>query len=406
MGNSGDFASMFEAEKGARRTRGHLEPGQQVEGTVLALSGGLVILDIGSHADATIDLAEFDERPVKVGDRIRATVASARSDAPRLTLSLGRGGANVSSEVLRLAKEGGTPVSGTVTAAVKGGFSIDLAGTRAFCPISQIDVSFVTEPESFVGQTFDFRVIEYAEGGRNIVVSRRAQLEEERKAAALALSQTLEVGATVTGTIKSLVKVGAIVDLGGLDGFIHVSELAHVRVASPEDVVSVGETVEARVLRIEQGERGLSVRLSLKSQSAPAQSQAPAADEVLPAEIVRHVDGGVIVSTSHGEGFVSTRELSLAPGSDHRRAYPLGKKLDVVLVSRDAASGKLRFSVDKVAGVEERKNLREFGGGAGKQSFGSLGDLLKGKLGGLSAGPNGDAKASPKAQNPALRRGR
>jgi len=397
-----DFASLFDAPGTAKqRQSAHFTAGQRVDGTVLAISGGLVIVDIGGSADATIELIEFDEKVVKVGDRLQATVAEARREGSRLTLSLGRGGTNVSADVLRLASEGGTPVSGTVTAAVKGGFSVDIGGVRAFCPISQIDLTYVTTPEVYVGQTLDFRVVEFKEGGKNVVVSRRKLLDEQRKADQVRLAQDLHVGSVVSGTVQSLNKHGAIVDIGGIDGFIHVSELSQSRVAGPEDVVQVGDPVTAQVLTVEQGDRGLSVRLSLKALAPKAAPPAgPPPDQVVQAEVVRHVGNGLIVATAHGEGLVPTRELALPPGADHRRTYPVGRKLDVVLVHRDAATGRLRFSVDKVEDVMERANFRDFGQQAQKGgSLGSLGELMQAKFGGLVAAA--PAKANPEAGAPA-----
>ncbi len=392
-----DFASLFDAP-GRQRQTAHFTAGQRVEGTVLGISGGLVIVDIGGSADATIELIEFDEKAVKVGDRLQATVAEARREGPRLTLSLGRGGTTVSADVLRLASQSGTPVTGTVTGAVKGGFSVDVAGVRAFCPISQIDLTYVTTPEVYVGQTFDFRVVEFKEGGRNVVVSRRKLLDEQRRADRIQLAQNLHAGSVVTGTVQSINKHGIIVDLGGLDGFVHVSELSRSRVSGPEDVVQVGETVSAQVLSVEQGERGLSVRLSLKA-LAPAITPpaGPPPDQVVPAEVVRHVGNGVIVATAHGEGLVPTRELALPTGADHRRTYPVGRKLDVVLVHRDAQTGRLRFSVDRVEDVVERNNFRDFGQQAQKGgSLGSLGELMAAKFGGLvAAGPPEPAAGEP-----------
>jgi small subunit ribosomal protein S1 len=158
-----------------------------------------------------------------------------------------------------------------------------------------------------------------------------------------------------------------------------------------EDVLSVGEKVTAQVIALEQGERGVSIRLSLKALTAAPEAQekaAPEKDEVLEGEVTRHVPNGVIVKTAKGEGLVPSRELDLPPGADHRRAYPLGRKLQVVLVSRDAQSGKLRFSVGQVADVVERKNYKDFSSAGGKTggSLGSLGDLLAKKFGGAAAG--------------------
>lgn len=380
-----DFASMFEQSSANARATPRLEAGSQVEGTVIELSGGLVIVDIGGAADATLDLAEFEDRPVRVGDPIRATVKNPSPDGPVLTLSLGRGGTSVGTDALLLASEAETPVSGTVSAEVKGGLTVDVSGVRAFCPVSQIDLGYVADPAQFVGQTLDFLVLEVKEGGSNVILSRRKLLERQQKDAQEQLARTLEVGSTVTGTVKSTVRHGALIDLGGVDGFVHISELSRTRVDKPEDVVTIGEQVQAKISSIEQGERGLNVRLSLKALEAPKHN-APAVDEILDGQVSRHVGGGLLVSTEKGEGFVPTRELSLPPGADPRRAYPVGQSLRVVLVAHDAATGRLRFSVGKVADVEERRNYRDFGqAGSASGSLGSLGDVMRQKLGDLDA---------------------
>lgn len=405
MSDAGDFASMFEASSaGASRKATRLEAGQQVEGTVLALSGGLVVLDIGTSADATLDMTELDDRVVKVGDRLRATVKIPRTDGPVLTLSIGRGGTAVDAATLKLALDGGTPVSGTVTASNKGGYSVDVSGVRAFCPISQIDVNYVNEPEAFVGQTLDFQVLEIKEGGRNVVLSRRKLLMDERRKAEDQIAEQLTVGALVEGAVTSTNRHGAVVALAGVEGFIPISELSRARIERPEDVVSIGETVKAQVLSISRGEKGLSIRLSLKALESPNQEAAPAQDEILSGKVVKHVPNGVIVATPKGEGLVPTRELSLAPGADHRRAYPMDTELRVVVVNRDPTSGKIRFSVGRVAQVEERNNYREFSQGdkpkTGGASLGSLGELMSKKFPGLAAQAKAAPKEPPRAKQP------
>lgn len=384
MTTKNDFASMFEASGESRRKSAgaRLEAGKQVEGTVLEVSGGLVIVDIGALADATIDLIEFHDRPVKVGDRIRATVKSARSDGPTLTLGLGRGGAAIGAAALELAQQTKTPVTGTVSAAVKGGFSVDVGGTRAFCPISQIDTTYVTEPEAYVGQTLEFVVTEFRESGRNVVLSRKTLLLEQQKTLAEEMLGQIQVGSLVSGKVKAVVKHGAVVDLGGLEGFVHVSELTHGRVERPEDVVQPGEAVTAKVLSVERTERGTTIKLSLKAKEDAPKRPEVQLEEILEGKVVRHVGNGLIVSTSKGEGLVPNRELELAPGADPRRSYPLGHELRVVVVAKDGQSGKLRFSVTQVAHVEERKNYAAFSQTSKTESsMGTLGALLAEKLG-------------------------
>lgn len=403
-----DFASMFESASSAGdpRSRKRLSAGEVVEGRVIAISGGSVFLDVGVQADGQIDLAEFVDRPIQVGDVVRATVVSPSPDGPRLTLSLGRGGSAVDVSTLQLARESGTPVNGLVTKAVKGGLSVEIGSTRAFCPASQIERGYVENLESYVGQHLDFKVTEVKEEGRNVILSRRALLDDQRRVAEQELLSNLEVGMNVAGTVKAVLRHGAVIDLGGAEGFVHVSELSRQRVERVEDVLQIGENVEAQVLSLEQTDKGLSIRLSVKALSPAEAAPTPEKDEILEGEVVRHVSGGLIVRTAKGEGMVPVRELDLPPGADHRRSYPLGRKLEVVLVARDPASGRLRFSVGQVAGVEERRNYREFSKQPSQKggSLGSLGDLLAGKLAAVSpvktAGERTSGPASPGPTSP------
>lgn len=409
MTNQGDFASLFESSGKAHSGRQslRLEAGQIVEGTVLAISGGLVVLDIGSSADASLDLHEVTDRTLKVGDRLKATVKSPRSDGPVLTLSLGRGGTLVSGAALQIALESGTPVNGKIVESNKGGFTVEISGVRAFCPISQVDLNYVNEPEAFVGQTFDFLITEIREGGRNVVVSRRKLLEDERRDAENKLAQGLAPGAIVEGTVKATVRHGAVIDLGGIEGFVPMAELARARIENAEDVVTIGERVRAQVLTIERTDRGLSIRLSLRALETTSRSEekvAPAKDEILEGKIIKHTGAGLIISTSKGEGLVPTRELSLAPGADHRRSYPVDTQIRVVVVSRDPNNGRLRFSVGKVADVEERNNFRNFNNSASEENastMGSLGLLMARKFPQL-ANVGANAKTPTKVDAPVV----
>ncbi|MBX3130038.1 MAG: S1 RNA-binding domain-containing protein [Polyangiaceae bacterium] len=394
-----DFASLLEASSkgGANRERLRLRQGDVVEGTVIQIAQDSVFLDIGGASDARIERSELELKDgtvrVKLGDRLRATVVDAEGDAPRLSLSLGRGGGQLDATELRNALEAKLPVSARVSRAVKGGLELDIAGVRAFCPASQIELGHTADLESFVGREVEVLVTKVEEGGRNVVVSRRALLETAQKEQAREMAATLAIGADLEGEVTALNKHGAIVNLGGLDGFVHVSELAHRRVGSPEDVVNVGDRVAVRVLAVEESDKGLRVRLSMKARMERAAP--PAADEVLTGTVIKHAGGGVIVSTPKGEGLVPLAELGLPPGADFRRAYPAGKTLEVVVVSR---GDRLRFSATGVARVEERKNYKEFSAGSGGASgLGSLGDVLRKKLGLPDAPPPAPEPSPPAA---------
>ncbi|MEB2312698.1 MAG: S1 RNA-binding domain-containing protein [Sorangiineae bacterium] len=382
-----DFASLMEASlaTAGSRVRRRLEPGEIVEGTVIQIAQDSVFIDVGAAADARIERGELTdargELRVKVGDRVRATVIDATSDAPRLALSIGRGG-QADTAMLELARESGAPVEGHVTRAVNAGLEIELSGARAFCPASQVELGRTADLGVYEGQTLEFKILEIREGGRNIIVSRRALLEDERRARLAEAEERLTPGTDLDGVVVSTQKHGAIVDVGGVEGFVHISELSHSRVDRVEDIVREGETVAVRVLAVEQSPKGLRVRLSMKARAQPVLAPEPARDEILKGKVVRLANFGVFVETPKGEGLIPTRELGLPPGSDHRRACPVGTELDVVLLSRDPASGKQRFSVRGVEGVEERRNFREFSGASAKSGgLGSFGDLFRKRLG-------------------------
>jgi small subunit ribosomal protein S1 len=382
MSEQDDFAAMLEASMGGQRAV-RLRNGQRVEGTVVQIGRDVVFLDVGTRSEGRVARHELEDDQgalrVSLGDRIHVTVARA-SDPPELVFRLGRGGA-VDVAALEAAAAAGTAVEGEVQRAVKGGLEVTIAGRRAFCPVSQIDRQYTADPSVYEGQTLRFRVLEVRENGRNIVLSRRALLEAERFEASRELIERLETGATVEGKVTSIKDYGAFVDIGGVEGLVHISELGHGRVGSVSDVVSVGESVTARVLGMEGEGAELRIKLSLK-----ALTQAPAkrdAQKISDAKVVKVEPFGVVVETEDGGGVVPTRELELPPGGDPRRAYPVGKAIRVVSIGTDT-QGRPRFSVRRVADAEARANFREFrkaqDGPRDAGALGSFGELLKSKL--------------------------
>ena len=243
-----------------------------------------------------------------------------------------------------------------------------------------------------IGAELDATVVDPRPDGPRFSVSKRAFIEEQRRAARAQAASRVVPGAELEGTVSAYNRHGALVDLDGVEGFVHLSELAWRRVERAEDAVQIGERVRARVLSVEESDRGPRVKLSLRALQAPAPAAAPVPDEVLKAKVIASVGGGITVATSKGEGFVRLAELGLPPGADFRRAFPPGKELEVVLVSN--AGGRLRFSATQVARVEERKNFRDYGAAAGSNaSFGHLGDLLRERLGLPPAEPEPPAPA-------------
>jgi small subunit ribosomal protein S1 len=393
-----DFAAMLDASFAEQGKRGvkKLRAGETVKGRIVQIAKEAVFVDVGTRSEGEIERRQLEDRDgqltVSVGDEVTATVQTG-GDRPVLVVSFGRGGMNTAA--LELAAQAGTPVEGVFQNAVKAGLEVDMGGTRAFCPASQVDTAYVADLSIWEGQRYLFKVLEVRDGGRSVIVSRKAVLMDERAAAGAEVLSNLQPGAEVEGTVTAIKNFGAFVDIGGVEGMVHISELGHGRVATVQDVVSVGEKVSVRVLAIE-GER---IKLSMRQVGAP-----PAADaksEKIVDGTVTNVEGyGVFVSTEAGVGLVPTKELSLAPGADAKRSYPVGKEVRVVLLGTDT-SGKLRLSIRRVEDAEARAQYREFRGKQKQKKsggVGSLGELLKARLGDIEVS---DASAATPAAAPA-----
>ncbi len=293
-----DFAAMFESSLKAKR----FGSGQTLEGRIVAIGKDVAFVDVGGKGEASIELAELKnadgELEVAVGDRIQATVVSTVGG---LTLSrkLVRGAATA--RQLEDAYRSGLPVEGKVEGAVKGGYDVRIAGLRAFCPFSQID-TLRTEPAAHEGRVYEFRIIEYKEGGRNIVVSRRALLEEVQKAQAAEARQSIVAGAVITGRVASVREFGAFVDLGGgVQGLLHVSEMGWSRVSDPSTMFKAGEAITVKVLRVDESTQ--KIALGLKQLMADPWSSVPATynvGDVRTGRVTRLTEFGAFVELEPG----------------------------------------------------------------------------------------------------------
>jgi small subunit ribosomal protein S1 len=243
-----DFAALFEASIKAKRH----EKGQTIEGAVVAIGPEVAFVDVGGKGEATIDIDELKDADgtleVAVGDRIRAMVVSTEGG---LTLSrrLARGAAT--DKQLEDAFRAGLPVEGKVERTVKGGYEVRIGRSRGFCPFSQIDTAR-TEPAAHEGKVYQFRIIEYKDGGRNLVVSRRALLEEQQRASAAEARKAIVAGAVLNGRVASVREFGAFVDLGGgVQGLLHVSEMGWSRVSDASNILKPGDEITVKVLRVD-----------------------------------------------------------------------------------------------------------------------------------------------------------
>src|SRR5207253_4396779 len=258
-----DFAAMFEASIKAKR----VERGETIDGRIVAIGPEVAFVDVGGKGEATIDIGELKDADghleVAVGDRVQAVVVST---AGGLTLSRKLVRSAATERQLEDAFRSGLPVEGKVERAVKGGYEVRIARQRAFCPFSQID-TVRTVPSAHEGQVYQFRIIEYKEGGRNLVVSRRALLEEAARASAEEVRRSIVAGAVMTGRVTSVRDFGAFVDLGGgVQGLLHVSEMGWSRISDTSQAVKPGQEITVKVLRVDDDKQKIS--LGLKQLSA------------------------------------------------------------------------------------------------------------------------------------------
>jgi len=327
-----DFATLF-AREGAQRP---LQVGQVVKGRILQIAAETIFVDVGSKGEALIDRAELTDESgavtVAVGDEIEATVVRT-GDEIRLSHRLLQG--VQAREGLAVAAQTGLPVEGKVAAVIKGGYEVTVAGLRAFCPFSQMDVRRAEAPEAYVGRVLEFRIARYGENGRNIVLSRRAILEEQAAAAALETRKKLVVGAVLPGTVASLADFGAFVDLGGVQGLVPVSEISHSRVGKPADRLHIGESVTVKVLKVDEAKGKISLSLkALEGDPWVAVAGQLRERQIVSGRVVRMTDFGVFVELLHGvDGLLHLTEIPRARHAEMKDAAASGAALVVLVTS-------------------------------------------------------------------------
>lgn len=376
---------MFEASEKARQ----FKRGQQIEGTIVAIGPKVAFVDIGGKGEAEIDVAELKDADgdieVSVGDRIAAMVVSTSGG---ITLSR-RGVRNAATQrELEDAFRSGLAVEGKVMQANKGGYEVRVAGERAFCPLSQIDIVRTEDPNVHVGKTYAFRVIEYKNGGKDVVLSRRKVLEDEQRAHAAEARKAIVPGAVITGRVASVVDFGAFVDLGGgVQGLLHVSEMGWSRVGNPNEVVAPGDQITVKVLRVDEATQKISLGLKqLQDDPWSTVSARYEVGQVYHGRVSRIADFGVFVELEpEFTGLIPAAETGVDRNMDLRKAFQVGTGIDVVVLEVDAASRRIRLSKTAVAEQQEQAEVREYAARADAApgpSVSALAEKLRGALGG------------------------
>jgi small subunit ribosomal protein S1 len=350
-----------------------LVPGDRVEGTVVRITFDSIFLDVGAKSEAVFDAGDFEGRAApRVGDTLTGFVASAGHRGIRLTRSLAGEGAF---EALEAAAEDGTPVDGRVESRNPGGFVIKIGSIRAFCPISQISRLPAEDPDSWLGRTLPFRVVEIKE--RDIVVSHRKVEEAAAESEAATTWATLEEGDTRSGVVTGVKDFGAFVDIGGVRGLVPRREFGW---GFDSPAPKVGTRVDVRVLSVDRDARRVS--LSLRDPGARPWSRV-GVDFVeggrYPAKVSRLTDFGAFVALAPGlEGLVHVSKMS-----DERVASPsavvsVGQTVDVTILAIDHDRERLQLSMREDDAEQAVAAPRKPAAKQPKQSLGTFGDLFSG----------------------------
>lgn len=310
------FADLFESYSAGMND--NIRVGDQIRGRIIAIGASSVFVDTGTKVDGVVEKSELlDEQgqlPLVEGDELDLYVVAADESEIRLSKAMsGIGGLNM----LRDAWEQRIPVEGKVADVIKGGFQVEVIKQRAFCPISQMDLTYVEDPEIYVGQTFPFMIKRFEERGRNIVVSRRDLLQKEMEASRKAFMEQLTEDAILEGTVVRILPFGAFVSLApGVEGLVHISELSWSRLDTPEQAVKVGDRLQVKLLGVKDGDKpgtkkiSLSVKQALGDPWADAPNRVSVGDKLM-GKVTRCANFGAFVELFPGiEGLVHISEMS------------------------------------------------------------------------------------------------
>jgi len=380
------FAELLE-ESGVGRD--YLRPGQKVEAVIVKITPEWIFLALGGKSEGYLDRRELQDEEgnlsVKEGDRISAYFLSSKHNEKLLTTKVGGGEAGQS--FLEEAYQNGIPVEGLVEKEIKGGYEIKVVGnTRGFCPYSQMGLQKTDDPQGYVGKKMIFRIVEYSEKGRKLILSSRAILEEEQRQRREQIKETLKEGMVMKGKVVSLLKFGAFVDLDGIQGLIPMSELGWSRVDNIHDVLVVGQEVDVKIIKLDwdKNQIGLSLKQCLPDPWDTVE-QTFFEGSVHSGRVVRLTNFGAFVNLAPGvDGLVHISKLGKGKRINHPgEVVAVGQILNVQVENIDRGQKRVSLSLVRTEKEEsvasgEGEDYRHYMEKPAT-SLGSLGDLLKSK---------------------------
>ena len=356
---STDFARALEEFERSKRSAAaaagaatDIAVGMKVRGKVVAVGEEHTLMDFGGRSEAVVETRHFRAEDgslgVAPGQVLELFVVEA-GDQVVLAPSI-RADAHAALRQVREAHAAGVPVSGRVTGVNTGGLEVDLGGARAFCPVSQIEAGFCAEPAGFVGRTLEFLVTQVGDARGGVVLSRRLLLRQAQEEQAKKLLASLKPGDELDGTVARIEAFGAFVDLGGVDGMVHVSEIRHERVGNPRDALTVGEKVHVKVLRLDTGKDGRQ-RIALSIKAATPDPWTGIETRFTPGTrvqgvVARLTDFGAFVTLAPGiDGLVHVSEAAPQRVGHVKEVLAPGQPVEAVVLGVDPAKKRIALSI-------------------------------------------------------------
>ncbi|MCK5228096.1 MAG: 30S ribosomal protein S1, partial [Desulfobulbaceae bacterium] len=341
------FAQLFE------ESRQVVKVGEVVSGIVVGIMNDCAVVDIGDKSESPIPLYEFknegEEVEVKAGDTFDVFVEKREAEGG-LRLSREKAiGIKVWEEIAKIQEEDST-IQGRIDNRVKGGLSVDI-GVPAFLPYSQIDLRPVKELDNLLGQTYDFKILKYNRKRNNVVISRRAILEEKRNKLREEMRASLQENAIISGTITNITDYGIFVDLGGLDGLCHITDLSWGRVSHPSKLFKVGEEIEVKILKYDKDtdKVSLGVKQLKEDPWATVQERYPVGEKVT-GKVVSITDYGVFAELEEGvEGLIHVSEMSWSKKAKHpSKIVTVSDEVEVVVLNIDVDAKRISLGMKQL----------------------------------------------------------
>ncbi len=347
-----DFATLFEA---SQKLGGPIEEGKVVSGTVIQLTKDYAVVDIGYKSEGQVAISEFSAAPggepgVKVGDKVEVLVESRENDTGMVVLSKEKADKMRIWDEISAACERDELVEGVIVGRVKGGLSVDI-GVKAFLPGSQVDIRPVRNLDKLIGEKFKFKVIKFNKKRGNIVLSRRVLLEKEREELKKETLKNLKEGAVLKGVVKNLTDYGAFIDLGGIDGLLHVTDMSWGRIGHPSEMFEVAQEVRVVVLKFDPASERVSLGLK-QIQEDPwhrADEKYPVGTRVK-GKVVSLTDYGAFIELEQGvEGLVHVSEMSWTKRVKHpSKLVEVAQQVEAVVLDIDPKAKRISLGMKQI----------------------------------------------------------